>query len=243
MVNCFRELGTFIWNTWIEDKLHTLTKQPGHVTVCQLCRITFRFTWDGFDTKFIDLTVGSRREYHLIFQLCKEGEPERIVLKHIQDSRDTYFTADSLIGIKRCVTEDFFVFIIKQVRDIFFIFLFSDTTLTAVTADILTTTGETVDSQTAAVGTSLTVCHAGGVFQIIDFVDGEHGCIFAIFETFSCDQSGTESTHDTCNVRADRFTVGDFFKASQYRIVIECTTLYDNIFTKLRSVRNFDYFI
>ena len=83
----------------------------------------------------------------------KEGEPERIVLEHIQDSRDTYFTADSLIGIKRCVTEDFFVFVIKQVRDIFFIFLFSDTTLTAVTADILTTTGETVDSQTAAVGT------------------------------------------------------------------------------------------
>ena len=243
MVNCFRELGTFIWNTWIEDKLHTLTKQPGHVTVCQLCRITFRFTWDGFDTKFVDLTVGSRREYHLIFQLRKEGEPERIVLEHIQDSRDTYFTADSLIGIKRCVTEDFFVFVIKQVRDIFFILLLSDTTFATVTADILAAAGETVDGQTAAVGTSLTVCHAGRVFQIVDLVDGEHRGIFAILKTLSCDQGCTERTHDTCDIRADRFTVGDLFKASQYRIVIECTTLYDDIFSKLGSIGYFDNFV
>ena len=213
------------------------------MTVCQFCRITFGLTWNRFNTQFVDLTVGSRREYHLIFQLRKEGEPERIVLEHIQDSRDTYFTADSLIGIKRCVTEDFFVFVIKQVRDIFFIFLLSDTTFTAVTADILAAAGETVDGQTAAVGTSFTVCHAGRVFQIVDLVDGEHRGIFAILKTLSCDQGCTERTHDTCDIRADRFTVGDLFKASQYRIVIECTTLYDNIFTKLRSIRNFDYFI
>ena len=243
MVDRFRELGTLVWDTRIEDKLHTLAEQPGHMTVCQLCRIAFRFTWDGFDTKLVDLTVGSRREYHLVFQLRKEGEPERIVLEHIQDSRDTYFTADSLIGIKGCITEDLFVFVIKQVRYIFFIFLLSDTAFATITADILTAAGETVDGQTAAVGTSLTVCHAGGVFQIIDLVDGEHGCIFAIFETFSCDQSGTESTHDTCNVRADRFAVGNPFKASKYSIVIERTTLYNNIFTKLRSIRNFNYFI
>ena len=243
MVNCFRELGTLVWDTRIEDKLHTLAEQPGHMTVCQFCRITFGLTRNRFNTQLVDLTVGGRREYYLVFQLREEGEPERIVLEHIQDSRDTYFTADSLIGIKGCVTEDLFVFVIKQVRYIFFIFLLSDTAFATITADILTTAGKTVDGQTAAVGTSLTVCHAGGVFQIIDLVDGEHGCIFAIFETFSCDQSGTESTHDTCNVRADRFAVGNPFKASKYSIVIERTTLYNNIFTKLRSIRNFNYFI
>ena len=181
MVNCIRELGTFIWNTWIEDKLHTLTKQPGHVTVCQLCRITFRFTWDGFDTKFVDLTVGSRREYHLIFQLRKEGEPERIVLKHIQDSRDTYCTADSLIGIKRCRNRRFFC-ICNQTGLEYFLYSFCFPIPRSQRLPLIywRPPEKRLMVRRQLVGTAFTVCHAGGVFQIVDLVDGEHGGIFAI---------------------------------------------------------------
>ena len=57
----------------------------------------------------------------------------------------------------------------------------------------------------------------------------------------SGDQRRTESTHDTGNVGTDGLTVCDFLKAAQNGIVIEGTALYHDIFTKLRSIRDFDH--
>ena len=73
--------------------------------------------------------------------------------------------------------------------------------------------------------------------QIVDLVDGEHRGISAILITLSCDQGSTESTHDTGDIRADRLTVGDFFKASQYGIVVEGTALYDDMFCQAQRRR------
>ena len=79
MVDCIREFISFIWNTWVENKFHAIADQPGYMTMCKLRRITFGFTWDGFNTQFVNLSVGSRREYNLILQFCKERIPERII--------------------------------------------------------------------------------------------------------------------------------------------------------------------
>ena len=56
-------------------------------------------------------------------------------------------------------------------------------------------------------------------------------------------QSRTKSTHDTCNIRSDCFTAGNTFKAAQDGIIIESSTLYDNVFSKGRSIGYFNYFI
>ena len=40
MVDCIRELISFIRNTRIENKFHTFFDQPAHMTMCQLRRIT-----------------------------------------------------------------------------------------------------------------------------------------------------------------------------------------------------------
>ena len=61
--------------------------------------------------------------------------------------------------------------------------------------------------------------------------------------TFASDQSSTESSHDSGDIRTDGFTVGNLFKASQNCIIVESTTLYNDMFTKFGSIRNFDNFV
>ena len=89
----------------IEDKLNTLTDQPGHMTVRQLRRVTLGFTGDGLNTELVDLTIGAGREHHAVAQFGEKCEPERIVLVHIQYSGDTDHTSGSLVGIQGFIGE------------------------------------------------------------------------------------------------------------------------------------------
>ena len=57
-------------------------------SMSKLGRVAFGFTWDGLNTQLVDLTCGSRRKHHLVFQLCEEGIPERVIFKHIQNNVD-----------------------------------------------------------------------------------------------------------------------------------------------------------
>ena len=58
---------------------------------------------------------------------------------------------------------------------------------------------------------------------------------------FSGDQRRAESAHDAGNIRADRLTVRNFFKASKNRVIVESTALHDDIFAEFRSVGDFDH--
>ena len=50
-------------NAWVENVFHTFVDQPLYMSVSQFCRITFGFTWNGFDTEFVNFSRRSRREY------------------------------------------------------------------------------------------------------------------------------------------------------------------------------------
>ena len=50
MIDCIRELVTFIWDTWVENKFHTIADQPGYMAMCELGRVAFGLTWDGLNT-------------------------------------------------------------------------------------------------------------------------------------------------------------------------------------------------
>ena len=99
-----------------------------------------------------------------------------------------------------------------------------------------------VDRQTAVVGTSAALCHGCGVLHGFDIINGEHGSAFAVRISFSGDQGGSKSAHDTGNVRADRLAVRNFFKASQNGIIIEGTALNDNMISKFLRAGYFNYF-
>ena len=131
--------------------------------------------------------------------------------------------------------------IFKQVWNLFFVFLFSDTFFTSVSGNVLTISGEFVDGEQAVIGTSTTAGQFCLKFQIIDLLDGEHGCLFA-FITVTGNQCSTESTHNTGNIRTDRFTSGNGFEASQYSVIVEGTTLNNNVLTKFCRIGQLDYF-
>ena len=60
MVDCIRKFVTFIWDTWVENKFHTISDQPCHMTMCKFSRVTFGLTWDGFNSQLVNLSGGSR---------------------------------------------------------------------------------------------------------------------------------------------------------------------------------------
>ena len=233
MVYRIREFVPLIWNAGIEDELHAFFDQPAYMAVGQLGRITFRFAGDGFNTQLVNLPGGGGREHHLVFQLRKEGKPERIVLEHIQDSGDTHLSSDCLIRRKRLVGKQPFIFVLVKIGYVIFVFLFADSPLAAVAADKLAAAGEFVDGQTAVVGTSSAVGHGGGIFQGVDLVNREHGCLFSLFIPFSGDKRGAERSHDAGDIRTDGVAVRDLLKAAEHRVVIEGSALYHNVFSKL----------
>ena len=243
MVDCIRELISLIRDTWVEDKFHAIADQPCHMSVSKFCRVALGLTWDGLNTQLIDLTCGSRRENHLIFQFSKECIPERIVLKHVQHTWDTNLSSGCLVRRKRFVGKDPLIFIVKKVRDMILVLLFSKAAFAAVSADVFTSAGEFVDGQTAVVGTSAAVCHGGSVLQAVDLIDGKHGSFFTFLIAFPCDQGCTEGTHDSCDIRADSLAVGNFLKTSKNRIIVESTTLYNNVLAKFGSIGNLDNFV
>ena len=56
----------------------------------------------------------------------------------------------------------------------------------------------------------------------------------------SCNQSRTEGTHDTGDVRADCLTAGDLLKAAENRIVVEGTALHDHVFSEVGGIGDLD---
>ena len=203
-------------------------------------RITLGLTRNGLNTKFVNLSGGSRREYETEFQCFEKCCPERIVFVNVQDSWHTEGSAGCFFFAQRLIVKDTVQFIFKQVRDLFFVFLFTDTFFTSVSGNVLTVSGEFVDGEQAVVGTSATAGKFCLKFQIVDLADRQHGCLLA-FVTVTGDQCGTESTHDTGDIRTDRLTAGNGLKASQYSVVVEGTTLNNNVLTKFCRVRQLDY--
>ena len=70
------------------------------------------------------------------FQGFKEGSPERVVFVHIQYSRDTDGSTHRFRIGERFIVKDPFVFVFKQVRDIFAVLCLAQSAFTAVTGNI-----------------------------------------------------------------------------------------------------------
>ena len=65
--------------------------------------------------------------------------------------------------------------------------------------------------------------------------------MFNFVLTFSCNEGGAKGSHNACNIRTDRCSFRDSFKTAQDSIVVEGSTLYDDLFTKRSRICQFDY--
>ena len=71
----------------------------------------------------------------------------------------------------------------------------------------------------------------------IDAVNGKHGRFHAFFVTLSCDEGSAECAHDSGNIRANRLTACNSFKAAQNSVVVKRTALYDDMAAELGAHR------
>ena len=101
MIVCLGYFLVLVSYTWVEDKFDAVVYKGLYMSVGKLCGITGGFTRNGVDTRFIYLSAAFRTELDAVAQLRKEGEPQRVILIHIQHTGNTYHL--SLIHI---YTED-----------------------------------------------------------------------------------------------------------------------------------------
>ena len=89
MVVCLLKLVPLVGDGRVEDVLDPLFNKPLYMSVGQLGRVTLGLAGDGLDAQLVDLPCGGRREHHPEAKSCEKGEPEGIVVVHVQHSRDT----------------------------------------------------------------------------------------------------------------------------------------------------------
>ncbi len=70
--------------------------------------------------------------------------------------------------------------------------------------------------------------------------DGEHSSGIAFGIPLPGNQCRTEGAHDSGDVRADGFTVRDFFKTAQDGIVVEGTALDHDMLSEFGGIRHFN---
>ncbi len=226
----------------IEDEIHLLADQPGHMAVGQLRGVAFRFAGDGLDSQLIDPAVGGGGEYHPVAQLRKEGEPERIIFVHIQNARNADSAPGRLVGRKRFIGKKPFELIVVKIRHTVFVFGFAQAAFAAVAGNVLAASRKFVDGQPAVVGAAFAFGHTRLKLQIHDLLDTEHGSLITVLIVFSGDQGGAESAHDTGDIGSYGLTARYFLEASQHRVIVKGTALHDDIAAQFRGVGYLDHF-
>ena len=162
-------LVALIRHVRIEDRLNALFDQRLDMAVYELGRIADTLRRNGIHTLFEKLMVRSRRDHDRETELGKDSEPERIVLIHIQRSRDTDLASWRLILGQRFIAESSCVFICDQVRERILCLLFSFTSFTAVTGDKALAVAESGDRQFTVVSTERTCRHLGRHLEAVKF--------------------------------------------------------------------------
>lgn len=86
----------------------------------------------------------------MISQFCEESKPERIVLHTCSHTRVPTNPRMASVSLSGIIGEEPLIFVSEQVWSRIFLFLFAQTTLTAVAGNIAAADGEFVAGQTAS---------------------------------------------------------------------------------------------
>ena len=100
----------------IEYPLYAVLDQPLDMSVYNLCRVARGIRRYGVHSALVDVLVCSRAQNDSESELCKERMPERIVLVHVEHSRDTYDAPLCLVLIKDRPVEEQIVLDLVQIR-------------------------------------------------------------------------------------------------------------------------------
>ena len=135
----------------VENRLDTLVEQPFDMAVHQLRRITDVLGGDGFDAGFEQFVAGTPGDDDLEAEIGEQGEPERVVLVHVEHARNADFAAGRLLVGQAAVGEAALVLVVVQVRPVGTLLLRVATAFAPVTGHVARTVLEGRDGELAVV--------------------------------------------------------------------------------------------
>ena len=151
MILRIRIFFSFIIHARIEDPVHALLHKPCDMTMHHLCRIALGFARDRIHTQTIQILIRERRDHHTESKMFEELRPERIILIHIQDARNTDDTSGCLGCLQRLIVKHSLTLKLEQVRRIVLLSAATYNAFATVTGNISVTVGELTDRQAATV--------------------------------------------------------------------------------------------
>ena len=148
-----------VGNAGVEDGLHAVLDEPGHMTVRNLCRVALRLRGNRLDAELVDFPGRDRREHNTEAELTEENRPERIVFVEVQHAGNADCTARCL-ALGECLNVKAAVhLVVKEVRDFFLLPVQAETALAAIARDKAAAAAELVHGEHALVVTALTARH------------------------------------------------------------------------------------
>ena len=228
----------------IEDLLDSLVHQPLDVSVDHFGRITCRIGRDRLHAALIQRLAGWRRQDNSIPKVREECMPERIVLIHVQDSRDTDDAARCHLFRQWIVIEESLEFICIKVRDLI---IFADglalAPLTSVSCEESGAVVEAVYGHHAVVFASVAANVARLDGEFVHLLRRDDGGEFSLLMLRLSYQCCSVCSHKACDIRSYDLFSHDVLYGSENSVVEECSALYDDLLPCFVRVSEFDYFI
>ena len=224
----------------IENAVHALLDEIHDVAVAELGRIAHRLRRNGGHAAGVHFFGGRRREHHAEAQLREQGEPEGIILIHVQHTGNAYAAAGSLVrGERHVVIEQPLVLVVEEIGHAFVGSALACAALAAVAGDEAGTVGKAIHGEQTVVGTALAAGDAS--FGM------EGGQLFAREQrgagggfVFFGDERRAERSHETGDVQTQHFAAETEFQGAKQGVVLEGAALRDDVFAEFFRAGNLD---
>ena len=127
------------------------------------------------------------------------------------------------------------VFIRIDIRRFFLgLLLTANATFTAVACEILAAVREFLHGNQTAVAAAFAAVRAGFHMEFLQFIQWQNRRM--LLPAFLRQNRGTIGAHETGDIGTDNFSVQQFFHTAQYSVVVEGTTLHNNMVAKFPHI-------
>ena len=221
----------------MEDGFDALVHQPLNGAVGQFGGVALGFGGDGLHAQLVELAAGEGRKDNFEAQFLEESGPVWVIFVHIQHPGDADDAAGGIFQgriVEHALSLEFHHILAPG-----FTLLRALALLAAVAGDVAAAIGELVHGQHAVVGAAAAVDGGGGVGQVQDVVQGQHGGLLAGI-ALPGDEGRAEGAHDAGNIGAGGFHPGDLFEGPQDGLVVEGAALDHNVAAQVGGVGQFN---
>ena len=247
------------------DEVRVLVEQVHDVAVRKLRRIAHALGGHRFDAGLVGLLRGRVGQHHPVPQLREKGEPERVVLVHVERARDAHGAAGRLLGRQGLVAEGALGLVLEQVRHGRLLGAGAQTLalLAAVAGDEAAVLArrridaEIVHCEQAGVRAALAAHGAMRRRERLDLLKGQKptqghlraqirrqrhvlGAPTRLLKAVAGQQCRAEGAHVAGDVGTDGVHFGELLEGAQHRIVQEGAALHDDLRAHIVRVANLD---